>query len=366
MDTADILRTRLHAQLIEGSREKTPRGVVSRLLAVQAQDYGAATSAIGLRLPGSKLADVERSIADREIVRTWPMRGTLHFVLAEDARWMTSLLAPRILSRAAKRERDLELDAPTFGRARELFASALEGGKLLTRPDAMALLEGDGVSTTGQRGYHILWRLAQEELLVLGPLEGRQQTFGLLDEWIPRSRDRFGGDTPREELLATLAARYFAGHGPATVADVARWAGIPKSEAATATASAADSLESAEVDGERYWFDPQVAERASGSRAGSVHLLPGFDEYMVGYTTRGPQVAEHQETYGSRIASNGVLAPTIVSDGCVVGVWKRSTTKQKVSFETTEFRPLTPKERAGLAKAQRRYAEFVGREVVGI
>ena len=82
MDTADILRIRLSAQLVEGSQAKTPHGVVSRLMAMQAQDYAAATWAIGLRLPGSTLADVEKAIANREIVRTWPMRGTLHFVAA--------------------------------------------------------------------------------------------------------------------------------------------------------------------------------------------------------------------------------------------------------------------------------------------
>jgi hypothetical protein len=245
-----------------------------------------------------------------------------------------------------------------------LFASALTGGNRLRRPDTMALLESGGISTTGQRGYHILWRLDQEGLLVLGPMEERQQTFTLLDEWIPPSVSAFDPDAPREELLTTLAARYFAGHGPATVADLARWAGIPKTEGAAAAETASAWLESAEFDGERYWFDPRAADAASHAQRGAVHLLPAFDEYMLAYTNRHIQLAEHHEAYGSQVGSNGVLAPTIVVDGRAVGVWKRSLKPRTVSFALTEFRPLTPKERSALRREQERYARFVGRELV--
>ncbi len=45
---------------------------------------------------GTTAADVERAIAERRIVRTWPMRGTLHFVAPADVRWMLALLSPRV------------------------------------------------------------------------------------------------------------------------------------------------------------------------------------------------------------------------------------------------------------------------------
>ena len=76
-------------------------------------------------------------------------------------------------------------------------------------------------SSAGQRGIHVLGQLAQEGLLCLGPREGRQPTFVLLDDWIPRSRD-----LPREEALAVLATRYFASHGPATLQDFTWWSGL--------------------------------------------------------------------------------------------------------------------------------------------
>lgn len=365
MNAADILRMRLRSQLIEGSDAASPRDVVSRLLAVQAQDYAGATWAIGLRLPGSTLADVERAVATRTIVRTWPMRGTLHFVTAEDVRWLVPLLAPRVLQRAATRERQLGLDAETFARARELFAAALTGGRLITRADAMALLGANGIDPQGQRGYHVLWRLAQEGLLVTGPMQARQQTFALLEEWVPATPpDVAAATSTRESALATLATRYFRGHGPATVADLARWAGIRKSEAADALDTVADTLANAECCGERYWFAPEIADAYGDRRPPRktrIHLLPGFDEYMLGYTSRSHQLGEHLETYGSKVASNGMLSPTIIADGRAVGTWKRTLKAREVTFSLTEFEPLSATVLAALAAEQERYAQFVGR-----
>ena len=54
------------------------------------------------------LEDAAPSERDKLVVRTWPMRGTLHFVTAKDARWMTKLLAPRVIKRAAARHRSAD------------------------------------------------------------------------------------------------------------------------------------------------------------------------------------------------------------------------------------------------------------------
>ncbi len=101
-------------------------------------------------------------------------------------------------------------------------------GRWLSRPRLMARLEEAGVSTAGQRGYHILW-LAQSAVICLGPMEGKRQTFALLDEWVPAPRK-----LPRAEALAELALRYFISHGPATIHDFAWWAGLTVTDARAA------------------------------------------------------------------------------------------------------------------------------------
>jgi hypothetical protein len=377
VDTADILRMRLASQLIVRSPAENPHAVVSRLLAMQAQDHAGALWAIGLRTPGATQAAIEKTIAERTIVRTWPMRGTLHFVAAEDVRWLLHLLAPRISARYATRRRDLGLDERQLSRARELLISALEGGRSLTRPRVMELLESGGVTTAGQAGYHVLVQLAHEGLLVQGPMRDKQQTFVLLEEWVPRTPESDTAESrPRKESLAVLAERYFTGHGPATVADLARWGSITRRDAVAALDAVADNLAFAEHEGERYWFAPQAGEdrtrggastssgggRAKpGTVAPSVRLLPGFDEYMLGYVGRGQQLGPFLEEYGSKVAANGMLAPAIVIDGRAVGIWKRTLRTRTVAFEITPFRKLTTAEKTGISREQTRYAAFVGR-----
>src|SRR5262249_29365815 len=93
---SDIARLRLHNQHIATATSERPGDVVAWLGAVQAQDYLGALWAVGLRMRNAVEADIERALADRTIIRTWPMRGTLHFVAAADIRWMLELLAPRV------------------------------------------------------------------------------------------------------------------------------------------------------------------------------------------------------------------------------------------------------------------------------
>lgn len=94
MKIKDILRLRLASQQIAVNNFETPSDVVSWLGALQAQDYTGAKWSIGLRIKKCSEKRVENAIKERSIVRTWTMRGTLHFIAADDVRWMLKLLAP--------------------------------------------------------------------------------------------------------------------------------------------------------------------------------------------------------------------------------------------------------------------------------
>src|SRR5687768_7166290 len=169
-----IAAARLASQQLVRPRFTRPEQLVGWFGAVQAQDYPGALWAVGQRLSAEAVADdVEAAIASRAIVRTWPMRETLHFVAAADARWMLALLAPRLLSRNVGRYRQLELDAEALARSRKVLTRALAGGACLTRAAAYAALERAGVSPAGQRGIHIIGHLAQSGVLCFGSREGR-------------------------------------------------------------------------------------------------------------------------------------------------------------------------------------------------
>lgn len=360
----DIGMTRLANQRIIDRPFTQPAEVVAWLGALQAQDYLGALWSIGLRMAGSRIegtpqpteALIEEVLADHTIVRTWPMRGTLHFVAAEDVCWLLQLLTPRQIKQSAGRYRQLELDEPTFAQSQAVFAKALEGGKELTRDELMQALQQAGIATTGQRGYHMLARAAQDGLICFGARIGKQQTFTLLAEWVPTSEP-----LPRDEALAKLAQRYFTSHGPATVYDLARWAGITVTDARRGVAGVDGTLVCETIGEQEYWLPqskPAVVEEVE-----PVYLLPGFDEFVLGY---GDRSAILDPAYADLICpgGNGVFSPTVVIDGQIRGTWRRTLKTKAVAVEWTPFASFTIAEEANLAAAAQRYGDFLGLAVL--
>lgn len=348
----DIVRQRLLNQRIEGAKFDKPEEVLRWLGAIQAQDYLQSLWAVGLRLRSATVADVKQAISEGRILRTWPMRGTIHFIPPEDARWMLKLSASRMLAKDGRRLEQLGLDTEIMERCKEIFYEALNGGKRLSRPDMMSLLEDAGISTRNQRGYHILWYLSQSALICLGPMQDRQQTFVLLDEWASDSRE-----LSREESLAELIRRYFAGHGPATVHDFARWAGLTVTETRSAIEAAGSGLTSEEIEGKEYWTTADAPDQATHDES-SVHLLPGFDEYLIGYKDRSAMLAD-EHAHKIIPGKNGVFLPTIVVNGQVVGTWKRKLKKDSIDITLSPFTRLGDSEE-GVIEAAKSYSEFIG------
>ncbi len=351
MDPSAITRQRLLNQRIIGEKCADPAAAVRWLGALQAQDYGQALWAVGLRTQAGSRAAVEQAIASRAIVRTWPMRGTIHFVPAEDAPWMLRLLAARPLAAAARRRAQLALSPATVDRARLLLCEALSGGRCLTRAALLQVLAGAGISPQGQRGYHLLVSLAQEGLLCFGPQQAGQQTFVLLPEWVPQPRE-----LPPAAALAELARRYFTSHGPATLPDFARWAGLLLPAARQGLAASQAALVATELAGVSYW-GPAAAAPGPPAKTG-VQLLPGFDEYFLGYKDRSAIVAAGQL---ARICpgGNGVFKPMLVLDGQLVGTWGKQLTKRGLDLVVEFFAPV-PKLPPGLAEAAEQFCQFMG------
>jgi hypothetical protein len=343
---------RLSNQQIAATRFSRPEEIVAWLGAMQAQDYLGTLWAVGLRLPGSTETAVEQALNERTIVRTWPMRGTLHIVAAADVRWMLDLLAPRRLAQSAGRRKQLGIDGATLAHSREVCREALQGGKQLARPAMFALLQSHGIATTGQRGIHILGHLAQEGVLCLGARAGKQFTFTLLDEWAPEARP-----LERDAAWAELARRYFTSHGPATVHDFAWWTGQTLGDARRGLAAAASHLIQEHIDGKTYWMAP--ASDSQDEPTSAVYFLPGFDEYMLGYKDRSAILAaEHAPTIHP--GANGMLNATLVVDGRIQGVWRRTLKKKSVLVTIRPFAALPASRKLAATAAAERYARFLG------
>ena len=353
---AALLRRRLASQQLASPRLRSPLELVRQMGAVQAQDYPGGVWAIGLRLAGATQADVERAIEAGEIVRTWPMRRTLHFVPGEDARWMLRLLAVRQLAAGGYRYRALGLAEDDFARAARLLTRALRGGRRLTRVAAYEALRRGGVAPDGQRGMHVLAHLAQAGLICCGPREGAQPTFVLLEEWVPRPID-----LERDEALATLALRYFGGHGPATLHDFAWWSGLRVAEARRAIEAAGPGLVEERRDEASTWVAADAPQAPRRARTRAAALLPPWDEFLVAYRDRTAPTRELPAELSNPLQYLG--KPVLLVDGQVRGTWRRETRRAAVRVTLEVWSPLEERERREVERAVARYGEFLGREV---
>ena len=310
------LRLAHHLPASDGQPLSGPADVVGRMLAVQAQDFGQALWAVGSRIRGSTRKDVLAVLDSAEVVRSAPVRGTLHFVRPADLRWMLGLTAERMIKSASRRLAELDLDQRTLHRARDVAGEALAGGMALSRDEFLETLDSSGISTAGQRGYHIIWYLAQTQLVCWGPSDGSPQALVLLDEWAP------GGSAPdREEALRRFVLRYFTGHGPARLQDFTWWSKLTLADAKVGLTQARCELVEYVYDGASYWALPDVTD--PDPPAGGGLLLAGYDEYILGYQDRAPSLPPE---YANRIqlAKNGVFKPSLLLDGRAVGTWRRN------------------------------------------
>ncbi|MEE2568030.1 winged helix DNA-binding domain-containing protein [Pseudarthrobacter sp. J64] len=347
-----IGRLRLVSQGLLGPGFSSVPDAVRSMTAMQAQDLPAAMWAVGCRVPGAGLSDVRAALDAGTVVRSWPMRGTLHLVAPEDLRWMLDLTAERLLRSVAPRHRELGIAWADIEKCRDIALELISADGPASRAGLFAAFEAAGQPTTGQRGIHILGTLCRHAWLVLGPMAGNQQQFAAFDQWIPVSRKPEGTDALAEWML-----RYFTSHGPATIRDFAWWTQLPLTQVRAAFESVRDQLVCLEFAGTEYWLSPTVAalleEGVPGSR--SVLLLPGYDEFLLGYMDRSLVL---DTAHSGKIVpgGNGVFKKTLVAGGEVIGTWALQGTGSSAAVVPELFEERKP---PVYTKAARRYLDFL-------
>jgi len=350
--SADIAHRRLANQQLLTPTLTDPAEVVRRLGAVQAQDYASAKWGVALRTRGAVDAVVEQALSEGSILRTHVLRPTWHFVTPADIRWMLALTAPRVKAAIAYYDRQLELDEAVLRRSKAALMRALRDGKALTRSELAQILRRARVDTTGsQRLGHLLMHAELDGIVCSGPRRGKQATYALLEERAPPVVPLV-----RDEALLQLTRRYFATRGPATAKDFAWWSGLTLADARQGVQIAGRRLEREVIGDETYWHDPAV--RSPRKRSPTAHLLPNFDEYVVGFENRSA-VAKRLRSTGSATADAALLAHAIVVDGQVVGGWKRTLAKTGVAVELTPRARLSASEKRAVVGAAKAFGAFL-------
>jgi hypothetical protein len=347
----EVLRRRLATQRLTGDAPSTAAEVVRVLGCVQSQEYGHALWSLGMRTSGLTVADVQAEFDSGSFLRTHILRPTWHFVAAEDIRWILQVTAPRVQRLNQTIYRQHGLDPATLERGLAIIIEELEGGRYRTRVELGKALADRGLAGQGIGLAYIVMNAELAGLICSGPIRGAQQTYALLDERVPHSTGRARkGDIPE------LAARFFQGHGPASIQDLARWSSLTVGQCRDALDVIKDQLGCMSVEGEDLWFDP--AAPPPGPVPGAL-LMPLYDEVTLSYPVINfPQSAGHPHQPGEDL----FIGCVIISE-TNVGLWRRTLRGRKMIMEVTVSAGVLPKSRDILEAAAADLATFLGKEL---
>ncbi len=355
MNHERVFRQRLTTQRLASAPLSTATEAVRLLTCVQSQERDHAFFSLGMRSRSATYARVKAEYDDCAFLRTHILRPTWHFVAPDDLQWILALTAPRVIAGMAARHRELGLaDARLVNRALEALAELLRRGKHLTRGEiGEEFARVRGLPAAGQQLGHVLLLAELEGLICSGPMKGAHHSYALREEIVPATPE-----LDLQEAQVLLARRFFAGHGPASLKDFTRWSSLKVADARAALAEIGAALERVEVDGVTHWFDPATVTRRVRAAPGA-YLLPVYDEAVLTYRALNFPVADDHPALGQ---TDPFWAPVVVGERNL-GLWKRVVTPNSVRVALRLAPSAGPAERAAVAVACGRLADFLEREL---
>lgn len=338
---------RLLSQQLISPQFVSPKEVVAHMGAVQAQDYRMMRWAVMMRMKKPSAEAFRQSYDVGEIIRLHLLRGTWQLVSADDYGWMLRLYADKAerVIRGWMKSNKVFIDDDELFAIREILIltceakeqaekSGLKYGSA-TKEDFAKALSERGIEMDAHRlSYHI--RLAElSGTLCSGCLTPMQATYTLTEKKVGgvlgvqgRTASR---DMNRDKMLMLLARKYFQSHSPATFEDYLWWSGLTASECRKGMELLGSELRKEKWKGYEFYLHESC--RTRGFRKGVSHLLPPFDEYLIGYKSRelalSPTHIHHAHT------NNGIFFPIIAHDGIVCGNW----TPWEKNLHTSFFLP---------------------------
>lgn len=348
-----ISNIRLLNQQLLNPLFSSPKELVSWMGAMQAQNYPMVKWAVGMRLKSAKNQTVEEALRKGEILRTHVMRPTWHLVAAEDIRWMLKLSAQRIIAAndSYAKGYDLEISEELYTKSYHLLEKILCGQKSLTRQEIADHFNRSGIQVDTHRMTRFMSRAEQIGIVCSGEDKGGKCTYALLEERVAPVPE-----ITKDEALARLARSYFRSHSPAVLQDFIWWSGLPITEARQAIYLIESELTAEQWNGQTWYVHMDC--RMRGKVAGCLHLLPSYDEYLLGYKDRTDVLPK--EHYPKAFTNNGLFYPVLLHEGQVIGNWNKSARKGGKLIEHSCFRSHDCMDEDALNREKERYIQFLG------
>jgi hypothetical protein len=333
-------RALLARQMLLERRRLNPVTAVERLGGLQTQAAPSGYSGLWSRIEGFARADLTRALERRVVVQGTIMRATIHMVSAADY----PLLAAGI--RDARREWWLrahrnrvaaETMAEAAARARALLADGpLRRAELVRRLEVKPNL-WNGIG---------LW----VDLLRAPPSgtweQRRADLYVAAADWLPPA------EAGREAGIAHLVRRYLGGFGPASVRDIASWAGLP----VAAVKPVAEELAPRRFRDEAgtVLVDLARAPIPDEETPAPVRFLGTWDPMLLVHARRTGVLPERYRPILFNTKTPQSM-PTFLVDGRVAGAWRYEGRR----VVTTPFAPLPAGAASDVEAEAERLAAFM-------
>lgn len=322
--------------------------VVRELGGVQSQVASAGEIQIALRAPGVKQGAIGKALSkDRTLVKTWLMRGTLHYLAAEDVAIWASASATVEFWNKNYWERNFGIKEKDILAASDAALEVLSH-EPVTRVEIADAIQAkvkhkelDDLVRAGWGSF--LKILARQGKLCFGPPAGRNVTFVSPEAWLSGWKE-----IDHDEALRKVFFRYLASHGPASREEFARWWGVAAARSNEMLKIVQDDVTVFDRDGEAvYVLNEDVKALGAATEDDELRLLGMFDAYVLAGLPHDEIVPKKHK---DKVYTTGAwVQRTVLRGGRVVGVWRPA---KKTGYDITLFdRSATKKQVLDLIEA---------------
>lgn len=342
-------------------------GTAGRLVGLHAQVASSAELIAGVRTPGYRLGDASTALwTNRTLVKTWGMRGTLHLFPADDLPLLVSAWEHRQWPNVnAAWERYHGINLAALKQITEVIGEVLPG-KVLTREELLAeiatVVKAPGLEEAVRSGWGQMFKpAAAGGLLCSGPERDRNVTFTSPRTWLPDVPWDAQPDHPT--AMTAVLERFLDVYGPATHEDFSRWWGVDAAKARRLFKEYAEVMVQVDVDGTARWSTPDTLADLQKENAGAtgVHLLPGFDPYVI--APIGHRVQTVPDGFIDRVSrAAGWISPVLLVDGVVRGVWSHEAKNGTLAITVEPFAKVSAATKKAAKTAAARYGELFDAE----
>jgi hypothetical protein len=327
---------------------------VERLAALQAQWSPSPYIALWSRLKDFRREQLWSAIERHEVIRARLMRGTLHLVSARD--FYAYAVATQDLQRGAWNRLQIGRGVDPKKVAALAIAFARQPR---AKEDVLTHIQENIGGTLGGPFTWLIWRFVSAHAdLVTAPPGGHWEYGGTDAPYVAARHWIASGGRPSEgAAIETLVRRCLAAFGPATLADIAKFAGQVPARVRPTLVRIAPQLRAFSDEEGRLLYDLPRAPRPEGDRAAPVRFLPRYDELLISYQHRDRVIAPaHRRAVYSK---NAIVEAVVTVDGFAAGTWSVARAKNDAVLRISPFARLAPRDRVAIEAEGRALLAFL-------